>query len=233
MFFRAFGAEGLSPSRLLRYFSLGLALNSSPDLFSLVEAGQYDRREFISDQIRHANQDMSALKCRKCSDTWDGAVTPLCPRCLSDAWSANPDIVRDKHNPSLLPTTTQRYCSVLTPDFVADKHMFFQYAAESGRWFWSEEHKKFCHFTPEPLNRIPGSGIKGGDPMPDHPLDALLIADADQSAHAYAQDQQRFTDAIHNGKYCPLPKCNIPGCDNLIIPHSASCAKHVTPPLAD
>src|SRR5947207_1838168 len=131
---------------------------------------------------------MSMIKCNNCGHEYDGAVLVMCPRCLSKQWAGEANLITEKHDPDLLPKADKCFRSVVTPDLVANLEQFTAYAAESGQWFFSNRHKKFCHFTETPLGRIPGSGIQRGAAMPGHALDSLLIADADQEPHAYAVD---------------------------------------------
>jgi hypothetical protein len=175
---------------------------------------------------------MTMLTCNTCGNVWDGFKMPQCPKCLATQWAAKPDLVRTHHDPAVLPSGYPGYRSVLTEDVIARKQDFLEYAAASGDWFYHTEHKKYCHFTPDPLGVIPGSGIKRGDVWPDHALDGLLIADADQDAHAYATDQVVFRRGVASGQLLPLGTCDELGCKNLAVPGHTRCALHLVNPLA-
>lgn len=171
---------------------------------------------------------MSIVYCKICGTSWDGTCSPICPQCQAKEWEQCLSLIAPKHDPNVLPSASTSYRSVLTEDFVAHKHDFLEYAAYSGEWYFSKQYGKYCHFTPRPLGQIPGSGIHSGNPMPDHALDGLLIANAlqSQSAHAYAVDQSRFRAEIHQGKHVPLPRCTVAGCDNIAIPGHSLCQEH-------
>jgi len=150
----------------------------------------------------------------------------MCPHCLSKRWESDPNFIAEKHDPGLLPKAEKSFRSVVTPEFVANLDEFTRYAAFSGQWFHSKRHNKPCHFTETPLGKIPGSGIRPGIATPDHALDGLLIADADNKPHAYAVDSVMFHADIKAGNYIPLSKCSEPGCDNLAFPAKGKCSIH-------
>lgn len=175
---------------------------------------------------------MTILTCNKCGNVWDGYKNPLCPKCLAAEWAAKPDFVRAKHDPSMLPSGSPEYRSVLTEDVIVRKSEFLEYAAASGDWFFSKPHNKFCHFTPDPLGVIPGSGLKPGAPWPDHALDGLLIADANRNSHAYAADQVAFRAGVRTGRLQPLGRCGALGCQNLAVPGESRCTLHRPNPLS-
>ena len=171
---------------------------------------------------------MSLIKCTTCGVKFNGDRTPLCPKCLATRWKSTAEFIKKKHDPKFLPKAEPSYRSVLSWEFVHNIDEFTEYAACSGTWYFSKRHWKFCHFTDTSMFDIPGSGTRAGDPMPDHALDGLLVADADANAHAYAVEIKGFKSEIASGDYIPLAKCNHPGCDNLVCPGKNECILHVT-----
>ncbi len=175
---------------------------------------------------------MSFALCATCTHQWNASFSPLCVQCECQRLTAAPNLISDKHDPRLLPLVASFYRSCLSHDFVDNANQFIEYATVSGSWFYSTVHDTWNHFTPEPLGRIPGSGIHAGDPMPDHPLDGLLFADALADPHAYAVDEARVRRQIHDGELVPLSRCPREDCDNLCVPGADACALHSNPPLA-
>jgi len=174
---------------------------------------------------------MSKLTCRICRTSWEGSAAPTCPRCTAVLFDAA--VITEKHDPNELPRTESGYRSVLSLEVAQDPGLFYRYAAESGTWYWSARHRKYCHFTNTPLGEHPGSGLLGGASMPDHALDGLLIADALGTPHPYAVDPARVQADIGAGRLVPMSPCRESACDNLSSPASDFCARHVSPPLAD
>lgn len=175
---------------------------------------------------------MSIVRCVKCAQSWNASVSPLCSQCECQRLLGAPDLISEKHDPRLLPAVGDSYRSCLSHDFVDNTEQFVQYTTVSGSWFYNTTYDTWNHFTPEPLGRIPGSGIDPGDPMPDHALDGLLIADALVDPHAYAVDQVRVRQRIQDRELVPLWSCPSNHCDNLCVPGASGCVLHIDPPLA-
>lgn len=175
---------------------------------------------------------MATVACFTCGLSWDATQQPLCPKCLAAQWAGTNDLIRPKHDPGVLPSGCPSYRSVVTEEFVNNKMDFLEYAAANGEWHYSNQHNKYCHFTPDPLGVIPGSGIPRQSPMPTHSLDGILIADADNSPHAFAADQVQFRSEVSSGDYQPLPFCAEMGCSNRVIPGETLCVLHHTNPRA-
>jgi hypothetical protein len=175
---------------------------------------------------------MSIASCVRCSHQWNASLSPLCARCECKRLIAAPNLISDKHDPRLLPSVGSSYRSCLSHDFVANTDRFVEYAAGRGSWFYSTVHDTWNYFTPQPLGRLPGSGIHAGDPMPDHTLDGLMFADALSDPHAYAVDEIRIHQQVHDGELVPLSECPRRDCGNLCVPGASACALHSVPPLA-
>jgi hypothetical protein len=167
------------------------------------------------------------ITCSNCKSPYEGSRYPSCPLCLSKQWESTPDFIRPKHDPAYLPSGSKKFRSVLTPDFVANKNEFLEYAAASGEWFYSVEDKKFCHFTPTPLSQIPGSGQLKFELQPSFAMSGLLIADASAKAHAFAEDITKFQQQVSAGDYQKIPMCSSLGCDNLCVPGKTKCLIHL------
>lgn len=174
---------------------------------------------------------MSYLTCIACDSIWDAGRSPYCPKCIAGQWATSPNLIKPKHDPSVLPSGYPSFRSVVTEDVVERKPEFLEYTAASGDWYFSEKHKKFCVFTPDPLGIIPGSGIPKGATMPTHALDGLVLADATRDAHLYTADQVAFRQEVRKGQYQPLTRCSASGCINLAIPDEQHCAQHRGSPL--
>lgn len=182
-------------------------------------------------RVRADDDIMSQLTCRVCQTPWEGTATPTCPRCTAVLFDAA--VIKKKHDPNELPRAESGYRSVLSLEVAQDPGPFYRYAAESGRWYWSTRHRKYCHFTNTPLGEHPGSGLRAGVSMPDHALDGLLIADALGRPHPYAVDPALVDADLGAARLVPMAQCKESACDNLSSPAADSCAKHMANPLAD
>ncbi len=171
---------------------------------------------------------MSTADCKRCGASRDAARTPCCPHCLVEGWMATERFVRPKHDPAELPGRSDRYRSVLTQDFVAQRRSYLEYAATHGTWYYDTFYEMYVHLTPSPLGRSPGVGIPPGEPMPAHALDALLVveADSESEAHAFAVDTEHHAAQVKAGEFEALPGCPAPGCDNLAVPGGSHCVNH-------
>ena len=174
---------------------------------------------------------MSMARCVDCERLWDVSLSPLCSCCEQERLAAAPNLITDKHDPRLPQLVGLSYRSCLSHDFVDNVNGFIEYATVSGMWFYNTVYATWSHFTPEPLGRIPGSGIHAGDPMPDHALDGLLFANVLGDPHAYAVDQARVRQQVRDGELVPLRRCH-GDCNNLCIPGEAACALHEVTPRA-
>ena len=174
---------------------------------------------------------MSIARCADCENQWDASLSPLCSRCEHQRLVAAPNLISDKHDPRLLPLVGPSYRSCLSHEFVYNVDEFVKYATVNGSWFYNTAHDTWNHFTPEPLGRIPGSGIHAGDPTPDHALDGLLFANVLADPHAYAVDQVRVRQQVLEDELVPLQRCH-GDCNNLCIPGEAACVVHTVPPRA-
>lgn len=176
---------------------------------------------------------MPRVGCVTCGDVWSAILQPMCPRCLGTAWLRNPDFIRPKHDPRVLPSGSATYRSVVTDEFLHRKEDAVAFMTVSGTWFHSVKHDAPCHFTQQPLALIPGSGICAGHPMPDHALDGLVVADAVSAPHVYAVDIVRFQADINAGEYVPVIACLQADCFRLRLPEHDHCAVHAVPPSAE
>jgi hypothetical protein len=175
---------------------------------------------------------MSTASCTTCTHEWNASISPLCAQCERRRLIAAPNLISEKHDPRFPPLVGSFYRSYLSHDFLENTDQFIEYATINGSWFYSTVHETWNLFTPEPLGRIPGLGIHAGDPLPDHALDSLLLADALTDPHAYAVDEARVQQDIHDGRFVPLSHCPLERCGNLCVPGTNACAVHSSPPLA-
>ncbi len=175
---------------------------------------------------------MSIVRCATCASQWNATLSPMCTQCECQRLIAAPNLITDKHDPNLLPLAYPDYRSCLSHDFVDNMVDFVGYATASGSLFFNTKHETWNHFTPEPLCRIPGSGIHAGNPMPDHALDSLLIADVFGDPHAFAVDQLLVRKQICDGDLFPLWSCPSNDCRNLCVPNEHGCVLHTNPPRA-
>jgi len=134
--------------------------------------------------------------------------------------------VSAKHDPARAGEPHPGYRSVLTPHFVQNLTRFLEYAARNGRWYFDRHYALWVHYPPTPLDRVPGVGFRRGAREPDHALDSMLIADADDAPHVVAVDRARPETQIRQGELIPLTLCSTPGCDNLRDPAGTLCAGH-------
>jgi hypothetical protein len=175
---------------------------------------------------------MSTAACATCTHEWNASISPLCVRCERERLIAAPNLISEKHDPRFPPLVGSAYRSYLSHDFLENTDQFIEYTTENGSWFYSTVHETWNHFTPSPLGRIPGVGIHAGNPLPDHTLDSLLVADALTDPHAYAVEEVRIRQQIRDGRFFPLAHCLRNGCGNLCVPGKDACAVHSDPPLA-
>ena len=176
---------------------------------------------------------MSIATCRSCGERWAASEAPHCPSCLARFWLNTPTLILEKHDPRGEPRVCDSYRSVLTREFLRDRPAFLEHAALYGTWYFDPVHDTYNHYTPEPLGRVPGFGIRAGESLPDHGLAGLLIADANREPHAFAVDPAITEERLAVGGYRSLELCRRPGCDNLVVPGASRCASHADPPLAD
>ena len=168
---------------------------------------------------------MSMIKCNTCGVEYDGVNSPICPDCLANQWASSPTFIKDKHDPTLLPLSAEDFRSVLSHEFIEDMPIFTTYAAHHGTMYFHPKFKKYCHFTPNMMT-MPGSAIPAGNMMPVSALDGLVIADALDNPHAFAEDATKFQTDINMGKYKPLPTCTEAGCCNLTLLDEKYCQIH-------
>jgi hypothetical protein len=173
---------------------------------------------------------MSKSTCKRCDTSWNAATTPCCPHCLVETWLATEHFIRPKHDPAELPSRSERYRSVLTQDFVAQRRSYLEHAATHGTWYYDTFYEMYVHFTPNPLGRAPGVGIPPGKTMPEHALDSLLIVEANSAseAHAFAVEAARHASQVRAGEFEALARCPAPDCGNLGVPGSSQCVNHAT-----
>ncbi|QDU56724.1 hypothetical protein Pan181_29340 [Aeoliella mucimassa] len=135
-------------------------------------------------------------------------------------------MIRPKHDLGQFPWARSKFRYVVTPDVVARKSDFFDYAAKHGAWYFSTDDNAYCHITQTPLILIPGAGTTAGNPQPTIAMDHLVIAKADSETHAYADDGTRLSSLIAVGKLQPLLDCEVAGCFNLAVPGQLRCKQH-------
>jgi hypothetical protein len=175
---------------------------------------------------------VSVAQCRSCGTRWAATVQPCCPTCLLAAWLASPNLISRKHDPEHESIAHEEYRSVVSADIVADIRSILEAAVSDGTWYYNVEYEKFNHVTRLPLQRKPGKGLSSGNTNPDRHLDDLVIADADQDPHVFADDRDETRRKIAAGIYRPLEPCSRAKCDNLSTPRQRKCVLHSDPPLA-
>jgi hypothetical protein len=174
---------------------------------------------------------MSQIRCDECGERFDGSLQATCPACQAARWAATPRLVREKHDPRAVALPSDRYRSVITPRARDELRDLLEHAARHGRWFYDRDYAMWVHVTHLPLGRVPGVGIRAGEGAPDHALDCLFIAEADdpEEAHVFAADGLRHEAQIRSGVFEPLGGCGSPGCDNLASPARGRCRLHLEP----
>jgi len=175
---------------------------------------------------------VSLVACRACGTEWAATVRPCCPTCLLDRWLASPDLISDKHHPENASEVHPDYRSMVSDELVANLRAVLAEAAMHGTWYYNTEYEKYNHITHLPLQLKPGVGQSAGNARPDRFLEDLVVADADQDPHLFADGHERTRYKLAAGIYRPLPTCARARCDNLSPPRSRRCVVHVDPPLA-
>jgi hypothetical protein len=175
---------------------------------------------------------LSIVECRVCHGEWAATIRPCCPSCLLAAWLASPNLVTEKHHPDGASRIHEDYRSVVSEDLIANLRVVLADAVMSGTWYFNTEYEKFNHVTRMPLQRKPGSGLRAGQANPDRRLEDLVVADADQDPHVFADDSNETRRKIATGIYRPLEACSRAKCDNLSPPRQRYCAIHLDPPRA-
>jgi hypothetical protein len=145
---------------------------------------------------------------------------------------ASPNLITPKHDPQNTWQAHDEYRSVVTDDVIDDLRAVLEDAVASGTWYYNTEYEKFNHVTRLPLQQKPGSGFRSGNVHPDRRLDDLVVADADQDPHLFADDSNETRRKIERGIYQPLETCSRAKCDNLCRPRFRKCVIHAEPPLA-
>lgn len=175
---------------------------------------------------------MAEVRCRQCDLAWDAQARPLCPGCLKTTWLACETLVRRKHDPRELPHIYSAYRSVVTEHFLEEMEAFLGDAAEHGSWYFLPEFETYNHFTVLPLGINPGAGILAGQEEPDHALDCLVVAEANEDPHVFAVELQMAEDWIQAGEWIPLQRCSYEPCSNRRVPDERACVLHGHPQLA-
>jgi hypothetical protein len=175
---------------------------------------------------------VSRVTCRKCGTEWAATGRPCCPTCLVSTWLASPNLISEKHDPQNAWRARDEYRSIVADDVIENLRAFLEDAAARGTWYYNTECEKFNHVTRLPLQQKPGSGMNSGSVHPNRRLDDLVIADADQDPHVFADDRNETRRKIATGIYRPLDTCSRVKCDNLTRPRFRKCAIHTDPPLA-
>ncbi|MBW2712755.1 MAG: hypothetical protein JRC77_03305 [Deltaproteobacteria bacterium] len=175
---------------------------------------------------------MGEVRCEHCNKEWDAQEAPLCPGCLQTTWLACETLVRRKHDPRSLPHIYSAYRSVVTEHFLEEMDSFLAYSAQHGSWYYLPEFETYNHFTVLPLGLNPGAGIPAGQEDPDHALDCLVVAEANEDPHVFAVELQMADDWIEAGEWIPLENCGDDGCGNLRVPGERACVFHGHPQRA-
>ncbi|NLF77123.1 MAG: hypothetical protein GX573_15610 [Chloroflexi bacterium] len=176
---------------------------------------------------------MSLNKCVNCEAIWEGSGAAICPRCLATHWAATTGMIRDKHDPRLLPSASDSFRSVLPSDFPDRASEYYLPAAYSGTALYSQRHGKYCYVVGVQPYQNAGSAVPPGSAMPTYALDAFLVADPfGGNAHIFAEGQEDIAEKIAQGEYTYLDRCEYEGCDNLQMPGERFCAIHTKPPRA-
>lgn len=178
---------------------------------------------------------MTGVRCTKCSRVWDAQQQPTCPPCLEARLLSEPNLLRAKHDPSVLPSSQRGFRSVVSLDFVQDPPLFLSAACASGAWYINQVPKhsgKPFLFNSGPYHTFAGSGIPHLAPMPTHGLAGLLIPDPLSDPHVYAADPADVTAGEARGDYVRLAHCTVKPCSNLAYPSEVLCVVHRTPQLA-
>jgi hypothetical protein len=175
---------------------------------------------------------VAEVRCQQCDQGWDAQEAPLCPACLKTTWLACETLVRRKHDPRALPHIYSAYRSVVTEHFLEEMEAFLAYAAEYGSWYFLPEFETYNHFTVLPLGLNPGAGIPAGQEEPDHALDCLVVAEANEDPHVFTVELQMAEDWIQAGEWIPLEGCGYEACLNRCVPGERACVLHGHPQLA-
>jgi hypothetical protein len=168
------------------------------------------------------------MRCQTCQEDFDSERTPGCPACQARLWLATEHFIRPKHDPRELPLALEGYRSVLSPDFARRPEPYLADAARRGAWYFDHHYEMYVHVTYEPLGLAPGSGIPAGLTSPEHALDSLIIAEANdpKEAHGFAVNRAQFESQIAAGEFRALAICHEEACPNLCVPGRERCVGH-------
>ena len=175
---------------------------------------------------------MGVLTCRVCETDWAASVRPCCPECLVASWLSSPNLLTEKHHPKSLSSAHDEYRSIVTEEVANNLRAYLNAAVTNGTWYYHVEFETFNLVIRLPLDHKPGSGVNAGMIQPNRRLDDLVIADADQDPHVFADDRDETRRKIASGIYRRLEACAQADCDNLCQPRARQCALHMDPPLA-
>ena len=169
---------------------------------------------------------MSNIKCLTCGYVYDGCLLPLCPMCNIKNWEVEPDFIRDKHNPSLLPLIWPDPRSVVTMAFITDKDLYINTLAQNGVYFYDNKHHNISCVVYQPLGITAGSAIPKGYSWPTRQLDSQIVVDIFGSPHVYAIDSNNVKFQISKRRLSKPRMCEMAGCPNLAVPGTKRCKRH-------
>jgi hypothetical protein len=139
-----------------------------------------------------------------------------------------------KHDPRNLPSASTAFRSTLPSDFPAEASEYYNHIAYSGTALYHVTRKEYSYVVGVPVYLNAGSAVPSGSLMPTRPMDSYVVAKAfGDEAHVFADDNSRIESMLSGGTYQRLPTCSSANCDNLCIPGSNYCSKHISPPLAE
>jgi len=178
--------------------------------------------------------DMTNLICRKCGTTWDGQRHNKCPNCEKNYWMSYTGLLKEKHDPRLLPSAHNKFRSVVHPDFIHNREPILDHLANNGTAYFTITHRsKPCKVATMHSGINAGSAIPSGSALPTHSLNSVIIVNTESDPHIFAEDENNILKKIQYGIMLPFEPCGVPECNNLRLPNSDFCAKHMSPPLAD
>ena len=145
------------------------------------------------------------MKLTKCLDCGELTINNFeyCDLCLERKWNGYSGFIAPKHDPRYLPWALPEFRSVVTIDFIINKSQFIHTIITNGQFFSNRTKNNISCVLNQPIGTISGSAIPEFCPCPTYPLDSIVVVDAIENPHVFAEDYSIIADQINYGQLIP------------------------------